>query len=306
MTLLYLLVNIFLSCRAYPAIEGYLDQQKERAQLESHRVENDEFRLHYWKGGNPSGETILFLHGFGGDAMWAWGRNFPDFSDQYQIIAVDLLWFGESVAYEGTPSLEQQRRAVEAVLIKEEIEQLHVVALSYGGFVALQLVENGWAIEKLALVGVAGGVDLNQLEERYSEEHLSEIFVPSQKEDVRRLLDICFHTPTVFIPMRLSDDLYQTVFGRYPVEQRLLMADLVENMEVYARLIPSSVRDIEGLIIAGALDPIFSLDNVNELAVQLGATMIVYPRADHVPNIGYPRRFNNDIHLLLNGDIKAE
>ena len=64
-----------------------------------------------------SGEPLLWLHGFGGDALWAWSRNLHDFADTHHIIAPDLLWFGDS---QGGLTLDAQAAAVQQFLRLKE------------------------------------------------------------------------------------------------------------------------------------------------------------------------------------------
>ena len=102
---------------------------------------------------------MLWLHGFGGDALWAWSRNLHDFADTHHIIAPDLLWFGES---QGGLTLDAQASAVQKVLEAEGVDTAHVIALSYGGFVALKwfrwVLFHRWSW--LALVESIGKVEI--------------------------------------------------------------------------------------------------------------------------------------------------
>ena len=54
------------------------------------------------------------------------------------------------------------------------------------------------------------------------------------------------------------------------------------------------------LLIVGREDPIFSSDDVRELADTLNGTVKVYGFADHVPQVGYARRFYRNTRRFLN------
>ena len=156
-----------LGCAIYPKVESFMSKQVEKSGLERRSVLVDGGSMYYWEGGNPSGEPLLWLHGFGGDALWAWSRNLDNFADTHHIIAPDLLWFGDS---QGGLTLDAQASAVQKVLEAEGVDKAHVIALSYGGFVALKLVPMG-SVSSMVLVGVGGvdwqGGDNRQLAERF-------------------------------------------------------------------------------------------------------------------------------------------
>ena len=298
--MLIIFTTFLLGCRLYPKIEGYIEHQKEAAALQSQWLVTDTYQMHYWEGGNPNGETLLFLHGFGGDALWAWARNLPAFAQDYHIIAPDLLWFGQSTG--GAPSLQMQRDAILAVLEQENISKTHVVGLSYGGFVALQLQQQD-TVEKMVLVGVGGASfeldDIQNLQNRFAVQKVTDIFVPQQEDDVRLLLDICFHAPTFLVPHNLSADLYQNVFGKYPVEQSQLLEELLQNVDEYAGLFHQTSSHPQSLLVIGRSDPIFSVEQATELQDALKGELLVYSFADHVPNVGFHRRFNKDVRQFL-------
>lgn len=81
-------------------------------------------------------EPILFIHGIGA-SRWMWWQQAHAFSD-HQVILLDLPGHGKSVS---TPwvSLEDTADQIARHVIKERM--VHVVGLSLGGHVALELVK---------------------------------------------------------------------------------------------------------------------------------------------------------------------
>lgn len=298
----FLLVSVFcVACRLYPRVESYVDTQVQKAELYSNTFVLDSTRMHYWEGGKPDGPVVLFLHGFGGDALWAWSRNLPDFTEQYHVIAPDLLWFGESTSPE--ISLQHQIDTLLALLASKGIEQISVVGLSYGGFVALGMTQQ-IVVDKMVLVGVGSSVydleDVHALQTKFSVDTIEDIFVPRDTNDIHRLLDICFYFPTTLIPRNLQRDLYQHVFGKYPQEQRQLIMELVNNMEKHNHMfVPKINMHTEYLLILGKHDPFFTIAQAQSLQSSLGAALHVYSRAAHVPNVGYKRKFAKDVVEFL-------
>ena len=287
-------------CALYPKVESFMSKQVDKSGLEKRSVLVDGGSMYYWEGGNPKGEPLLWLHGFGGDALWAWSRNFDDFAETHHIIAPDLLWFGDS---QGGLTLDAQASAVQQVLEAEGVDTAHVIALSYGGFVALKLVPMR-SVSSLVLIGVGGvdwqGGDIRDLEARFEIEALEDLFVPSTVDDVDTLVDVCFHAPTWLMPPSFDDHLYGHVFGKYPTEQRALIRDLQQQSMEMTQWTDDWREPLPVLLIVGRQDPIFSVEDVRELADTLNGEVAVYGFADHVPQVGYARRFYRTTRRFLN------
>lgn len=310
--MIFFVLQLLTACRIYPKVESYQDQKLEQAEMRPYVFQNGSIQIHYWEGGNLEGEPLVFLHGFGGDAAWTWARNFPDFSEKYHIIAPDLLWFGESeikldnsavaqTEYDSAPSLQIQVDAIQLLLEQKKIDSTNIIGLSYGGFVGMELSKI-FPVDSLILVGVGGWQFSEQevaaLTDRFAVEHLEEIFVPETKEGTRILIDICFHAPVYLVPRQFSDDLYGTVFGKYPEQQAELLRELIRN-QYYYRENEASYQAAQTLIILGETDPLFTVEQAKELSEILKGELLVYGNADHTPSFEYRRKFGNDVNQFL-------
>ena len=93
--------------------------------------------MRYKEYGDPSAETIVFLHG-GNVAGWMWGAQVPAFDD-FHVLVPDLPGFGSSNDLPW-PGLGGAADAV-AQLIRERGQggRAHVVGLSLGSSVAIEL-----------------------------------------------------------------------------------------------------------------------------------------------------------------------
>ena len=298
--MLFFVLQMLIACRIYPKIESYQEQKLEEAEMRPAVFEENTAQIHYWEGGNLQGKPLLFLHGFGGDAAWTWARNFPDFAEEYHIIAPDLLWFGGSEE-NVEPSLQAQVEAIQQLLAHKQIASTSIIGLSYGGFVGMELSKT-FPVDSLVLVGVGDWQFSEQevavLTTRFEVDQLEEIFVPQTKEDTRTLIDICFYAPTYLVPKQLSDDLYGTVFGKYPEQQAELLRELIENQQEY-RQHQASYQAAQTLIILGETDPLFTIAQAKELSGILNGELRVYQNADHAPIFGYSRKFGKDVNQFL-------
>ncbi|MFY7670508.1 alpha/beta fold hydrolase [Tenacibaculum sp. MEBiC06402] len=85
-------------------------------------------------------KTILLLHGFlENSSMWKAIIN--EFSNQYKIIAIDLLGHGNSECLGYVHTMEEISESVKVVLTKEKVNKAIFVGHSMGGYVALTLAE---------------------------------------------------------------------------------------------------------------------------------------------------------------------
>ena len=264
---------LMLGCKVFPKIENFVEQRPIYLGLERKTVSIVNGQMSYWEGGNPDGEPLVWLHGFGGDAMWAWVRNIPQFTDKYHIIAPDLIGFGES---SGENTLNAQVDALLAVLRTEDIERAHFVALSYGGFVALKMLTTD-RVQSLTLIGVGGvgwtETEFNALAQRFDVPDLPSLFVPNSTQDTRKLVDICFHIPTVLMPRSFDEHLYGKVFGKNPEAQRALLWDLQEEASNVTMWTTRMTERTPSLLIVGKQDPIFSVEDVQDLNQILSGEM---------------------------------
>jgi pimeloyl-ACP methyl ester carboxylesterase len=93
-------------------------------------------RLFYEVTGD--GPPLLFLHGLGSSTR-DWQAQVPHFEDRYRVIRFDLRGHGRSAKPPGPYSIPLFARDTVALLRHLDAGQAHVVGISMGGMVGLQL-----------------------------------------------------------------------------------------------------------------------------------------------------------------------
>ncbi len=88
------------------------------------------------EGGDPAGETLVFLHG-GNVAGWMWGMQLPAFEDFRQLVP-DLPGFGES-NHEHWDSVADTADRVAGLIADHAPAGAHLVGLSLGSSVAIEV-----------------------------------------------------------------------------------------------------------------------------------------------------------------------
>lgn len=95
--------------------------------------------VRYWRAG--VGEPLLLIHGFP-TSSWDWHLLWEDLSARYQVIACDMLGFGESAKpRELSFSLQLQADLHQALIKHLNLpEPVHLLAHDYGDSVAQELI----------------------------------------------------------------------------------------------------------------------------------------------------------------------
>lgn len=123
----------------------------------------DGTRLYYDDTG--SGTPLLFVHGLGSSTR-DWVEQVPQFADRYRVIRLDLRGHGQSERGEGPYDMAQFSRDVAVLLRKLDAAPAHVVGLSMGGMVALQLgVDARQLVRSLVVVNSAADLRLKTWED---------------------------------------------------------------------------------------------------------------------------------------------
>lgn len=96
--------------------------------------------------------TVVLLHGFL-ESSFIWERIINGFSNDYQIICIDLLGHGQSTNVGDIHTMTMQADMVFEVLDHENIDTFYLVGHSMGGYVGLSMLEQSpHKIKKLMLL----------------------------------------------------------------------------------------------------------------------------------------------------------
>lgn len=127
-----------------------MDANPRADHTESFEVQLDHFEMHCELQGDPAGEPLLWLHGFGGSGA-DWKHIFKEVPPGFRLIAPDMRGHGSSTGAEGVYSFGQSARDVFALLDHLKLDRVKAIGLSGGGITLLHMaVEQPERIEAMA------------------------------------------------------------------------------------------------------------------------------------------------------------
>src|SRR5919112_1964131 len=91
--------------------------------------------LHYAEKGDPTGEAIIFLHGYS-DSWFSFSRVLPLLSSEYHAFALTQREHGDSDKPECCYTLDDFAADVDAFMDAVSIEEATLVGMSGGSFIA--------------------------------------------------------------------------------------------------------------------------------------------------------------------------
>lgn len=240
----------------------------------------------------PDEAPVLVLSNSLGTTIEMWSPQLDALSKHLRVVRYDTRGHGASIAPEGEYTLDMLGRDVLAVLDDLNVERAHFCGISMGGLTGQWLgvhaadridkliVANtaarigslqGW-VERAALVRARG---MDEVANGAAARWFTPAFVQQQPEAVQRMTDRLRATPSQ---------------GYAGCCDALSTADL--RGEIGRIAVPM-------LVIAGASDPVTTLDDARFIVERVPGARMVTVNASHLSNIEAPLAFNTAILAFL-------
>ena len=121
-------------------------------------LSKDGYDIHYFVSGNPSGETLIFLHPAFGDHT-CFDKQAVFFAQNFQVVTLDLLGHGLSQAVKTKHKIDQSATHLREIMQQEAIGRAHIVGVSMGSLIAQDFAQQ-YPDAVLSLTAL-GGYNIN-------------------------------------------------------------------------------------------------------------------------------------------------
>ncbi|KXO07759.1 2-hydroxymuconic semialdehyde hydrolase [Moritella sp. JT01] len=236
--------------------------------------------LSYWRGGK--GQPLLLLHGFGGNAVTTWKKEMLALSKDYDVIAPDLAWFGDSFST-GEANLATETQAIWQLVNQLQLDNVNIASISYGGFITFNMLNNTQdsRINKAIIIASPGPYfsddDLAALNKRFAVDKPEDFFIPKNSDELRRLFGGIFVEPKM-MPDFIADQIYQTYFAAWHKQKIAMVQSLPADRDA---LLEAPVSSTPTLLIWGEKDRVFPVEHGIYLSKKIQAPLIVIPDTGH-------------------------
>ncbi|MGB2078877.1 MAG: alpha/beta fold hydrolase [Vibrio sp.] len=276
---------------------GYVEQKI--------RFTDDSSEIHYWDNQNNDKPIVILLHGVGGDAISNWQKTMLALNDDYHVIVPDILWYGQSTS--NLPAnLESQIKAMTQFMAVVAPEKpVNLVGHSYGGFMTYGLMANTNHIASATIISSPGGSfdqhNLQEMLEGFGVSKPSELFVPNNDEEFKRLVNASsYHS--LHVPAVTLDGVYEHYFSGNAKQKSIMLDHLIDSRDdlvqkINAKKQAGQLPPIQ--LIWGEQDRIFPLDSGMRLAKELDAPLYIVTESAHNILIEKPSIVNRLLTTFL-------
>lgn len=289
----YTLIGIFLALATVTGWWGFthaltvmntlLHTRLQLAGYTSHTFQTDSAQVHYYRGGTGK-KTVLLVHGFGLGGATTWFDTMLSLDEDANFLVPDLVWFGDSQG-RMTPTLPNQAKTLWALCDELHIQPDAIVGISYGGFVAFEMLhQRPEGAKELIVVNSPGPVfrkdDVQALCARAEVNAPDELFIPANEKGLHHLFEFVFSGKPP-IPDFIYGQIFENETLKNAERKRTLMRDLVNNADLYRQ---AGFPQTKNSIIWSKKDQVFPLECGQELADSLHADMLVLENSGHIPH----------------------
>jgi len=234
-------------------------------------------RINLLRGGK--GAPLLFLHGAGGGGVW---HPFLDkLARRFDVIAPEHPGFGRSDTPPWLDNIGDVAYFYLDVLKALELERVHLVGLSLGGWIAAELAVRSTARLKTLTLVDAAGIHVNGVEQ-------VDTFLANEEQRFRDL----FHDPA--LADRMIAQVLSPEMADIALKNRFTTAKLVWQPRGYNPHLHKWLHriDVPSLILWGASDRLYPPAYAQEFHRLIpGSKVVVIPACGHLPTIEKPDEF---------------
>jgi non-heme chloroperoxidase len=251
-------------------------------------------RLHYAERGDPTGEAIVFLHGYT-DSWFSFSGVLPLLSPSYHAFALTERGHGDSDRPECCYTLDDFAADVDAFMDALSIEEATLIGQSGGSFMAQRVaLDYPHRVSRLVLLSSAVTLVDNEAVMGLGEQMLA-LEDPISPEFVREWQEVNFYRP-------VPDEFLATVISESLKLPARVWRDYWEGVVLAPDDHASRLGEIDAptLILWGEHDAVFSREDQERLAAAVpDATLKVYAETGHAVHWERPEWVVRDLEAFM-------
>lgn len=288
----------------YELYESAMQYEMSKGSLTKDVHRQPDYQITYLEGPKRQDQdTLLLVHGFAANKE-NWLRFAAHLSDQYHILAVDLLGHGESTKrHELSYDIDDQVRYIKSFMDAKGIAKFHIAGNSMGGAIsAMYSARHPESILSAVLIDPAGIFDHRSELEEHLEQGSNPLIV-KDRNDFKRLLSFALEK-IPFVPWPLDSVAAEVAMENKEINDRIFQQ--LRNSSHYD--FKAEITNIKAptLIMWGKQDRVINYLNAepfNELIPN--SEVLLYDDIGHAPMIEIPLRSSHDIHTFIQRGLKA-
>ena len=255
-------------------------------------VDVDGLRVAYQRVGQ--GPPVVLVHGYVGDGPTSWQPQLEALGDELTLVAWDAPGAGGSSDPPEDIGISGYADCLAGFIRELGLDSPHVVGLSFGGALAIELQRRHRTAATLTLVSAYAGWR-GSLGAEAAEQRLDQALALSQlapQDLVDTLLSTMFSEPT---PPAVVSAFGRSLLGVRPAGFRAMARASAEDLRDALPAI-----DVPTLLVYGGADiraPMPVAEALHEAIA--GSTLVVLPGAGHVCNLEQPDQFNDVLRSFL-------
>jgi pimeloyl-ACP methyl ester carboxylesterase len=258
------------------------------------RLEIQGLRIAYERAGE--GPPLVLLHGYVGDGRGTWHRQIDDLSDAFTVVAWDGPGMGRSSDPAESFRLPDFADCLAGFVNALGLERPHVVGLSFGGGLALELYRRHPTIPaSLVLAGAYAGW-AGSLPPEVVEERLQQALELSDLPPDRFADAVLASMFSESVSKARIEEFAANVSEFHPVGLRAMARSFAEAdlRDVLPRI------GVPTLLLYGDRDVRAPLHVAEALHAAIASSkLVILPGVGHVSSIEAPERFNAEVRSFL-------
>jgi pimeloyl-ACP methyl ester carboxylesterase len=275
-----------------------MQYERYTAGLEKKSITLDFGKIVYLENSVKSDETLLFVHGFGGNKD-TWNRLIEALDEEYHVIVVDLPGHGESISEKtlGYTMSEQAERVYSFVEAKD-LKGFYLFGHSMGGAIALRYTGSHEETLKALILIDAMGLEKTKsdgvkLVERSDKNPLYDVCT---EERMETLLRYSLHKPP-YIPDIIKEAMLKEKCERRDLE-KILYEDMYKDVcclnDIAKRI------HIPTLILWGEKDRMTHIDNATLFHDTIkNSQLVILKEIGHVPILEDPEHTADEVESFI-------